>query len=201
MMNFLKEWKLILVILTLGSMFGLFFILLTSQTAHSPSVIIEVPVDPEPPVVNPEVKVMSKYIKLRNSRIPTEVAMMIAEAIIEISDKNGISPYLLNGIAEKESMYDCYAVSSANAKGVMQVLIEDGIDIDDKQVFNIRYNVQKSAEILNSKLKKSNGDIRVALEKYSGGQKGYVPAVYENIGRYVIYKDKSLIDTDNVTQN
>lgn len=171
------------------------------QTIHSPPVILEVPVEQPPVMVNPEVKIMSKYIKLRNNRVPNEVAMIIAESIVEVSETYGISPYLLNGIAEKESIYDCYAVSNANAKGVMQVLIEDGVEIDEKQVFNIRYNIQKSAEILSSKLKKSGGSIKVALEKYSGNAKGYSSMVYENIGRYVVYKDRSANENEKLTMN
>jgi len=176
-------------------------VILLPQTIHSPPVIVEVPVEQPPEIVNPEVKIMSKYIKLRNNRVPNEVAMIIAESIVEVSEIYGISPYLLNGIAEKESIYDCYAISTANAKGVMQVLIEDGVEIDEKQVFNIRYNIQKSAEILSSKLKKSGGSIKVALEKYSGNAKGYSSMVYENIGRYIIYKDRSANENEKLTMN
>ena len=86
-------------------------------------------------------------------------------------------------------MYDCYAVSSKLAKGLMMVLIEDGVVIDDKQVFDIRYNLSKGVEIYLSKLKKSDGNIKLALEKYSGNAKDCPSSVYENIGRYMMFKE------------
>ena len=174
--------------------------LFNPRQTHSPPEIVEVRVE-TPVVINKEVQIMSRYIKTRNSKIPIEMAVMIAESIVEAAEKFNLNPFLLNGMAERESTYNFSAVSSADAKGIMQVLYEDGVDIDDKKVFDIKYNIHKSAEILTSKLKKSNGNMKTALEKYSGNAKGYVSVVHENIGRYFLFHDKVSNEIDGLTMN
>jgi len=196
-MEFFKRNKIELLQLMILVFFCVMIFLTIPDTIHSPPEIIEVKVE-TPVVMDREVQIMSRYIKTRNSKIPIEVAVLIAESIKETAEKFNLNPLLLNGMAERESTYNFSAVSSADAKGIMQILVEDGVEIDNKKVFDIKYNIHKSAEILTLKLKKSNGNMRVALEKYSGNAKGYVPVVHENIGRYFLYHDRVSAEIENI---
>lgn len=137
-----------------------------------------------------EIKVLAKYIKTRNSKIPIEIANLEAEFIVNIADKEGMNISLINGIIEKESLYDPTAVSSKSAKGLTQVLRCDGVEIDQNKIHDIAYNIGKGIEILQEKLKKSDGNLTSGLNKYSGGAGNYASSIYENIGRYTMFKEK-----------
>jgi hypothetical protein len=169
-----------------------------SHVAKTPD-IVEVVVE-EPQIVSKDVSLMAKYIKMRNSKIPTEVSVMIAESVKQTSEEFNMSPLLINGIMEMESVYDCYSISSKGARGLMQVLIEDGVEINEKKAFDITYNIRKGAEIFNSKLKKSEGNIRTALFNYAGKKKDYPENVYENIGRYVMFLESENYKSIEISQ-
>jgi len=137
-----------------------------------------------------EIRMIAKYIKSRNSRIPTEIADLQAEYIVNLADKNKVNVALINGMVEKESLYDPTAVSKASAKGLMQVLKCDGVEIDQDRIHDIAVNIETGIAILQVKIKKADGNLTSGLNNYSGGAKDYSNAVYANIGRYVMFKEK-----------
>ena len=139
-------------------------------------------------ILNDEMKELSAYIKIRKSNQPKEICDSIAYHVITISKANNIPHDVTVGIIEIESMWNVYAKSKANAKGLMQVLIEDGIEIDPEKVYDIEYNITTGIKILKSKLNKSNGDISLALKYYVGGDDTYHEMVYKFLGKYVLYK-------------
>ena len=135
-----------------------------------------------------QIQLLSNYIKMRKSSTPKEVADKIAYEIITQSRKNNISDSIIVGIIEIESMWNVYSKSKADAKGLMQILKEDNVEILPKKAFDISYNISKGIEIFKSKLKKSNGDITLALKMYVGGDSDYHKAVYIYLGQYALYK-------------
>lgn len=145
-------------------------------------------------ILKQEIRTMAKYIKMRNSKIPQEIADLQAEFIVTIAAKNSVNIALINGIIEKESLYDPTAVSKASAKGLMQVLKCDGVDIDQNKVHDLAYNIQTGITILQEKVKKADGNLTSGLTNYSGGAKDYSNAVYANIGRYTMFKEKEEVD-------
>lgn len=145
-------------------------------------------------ILKQEIRTMAKYIKFRNSKIPTEIADLQAEIIVTLSAKNKVNISLINGIIEKESLYDPTSVSKSSAKGLMQILKCDGIDIDPNKAHDLTYNIEKGIAILQEKIKKADGNLTSGLNNYSGGAKDYSTAVYANIGRYTMFKEKEEMD-------
>jgi len=131
---------------------------------------------------------LSNYIQLRKTVTPKEVADKIAYEIITQSDLNYIADDIVVGIIEIESMWNIYAKSKAGAKGLMQILIEDGVEILPEKAHDISYNIEKGIAIFKSKLKKADGDITLALKYYVGGDPDYHKAVYKYLGKYTLYK-------------
>lgn len=161
---------------------------LQDHTKHYPKGIPEIK-------ENPDIKLVMNYIRSRNSKVPKEIAELLAINIVDAAVINKVSHILLVAVIEKESLFNPMAVSSANAKGLMQILQgvnETGneIEVDPDRAFDIEYNLKTGIEILKGKLKSNKGDLRKALENYSNNQSEYVSNVYENIGRYVMFREK-----------
>jgi soluble lytic murein transglycosylase-like protein len=145
--------------------------------------------------IDPEVKILKEYQKLRNSRIPIEIAKLQAELIVEVAHESGLPVELLVGIisAETAHTFDASAVSGVGAVGLMQILqgqneAGEEIEISEEKKFDIQYNLQIGCAILKGKLKKTDGNLYRALQMYSGGADRYPERVYEGVGRYVMYR-------------
>jgi len=143
---------------------------------------------------NINVAIIKEYIKQRNKTIPIEVCQVIAEKIITLCEKEKLPSDLVVAMIETESTWNPTVTSSEGAKGLMQILIEDGIDINPKQSYDIEYNIETGIAILKSKLNKSNGNLTKALKMYVGGCKNYSEKVYQAIGMFVMYKSKLIIE-------
>ena len=137
---------------------------------------------------DPKIALLSSYIKTRKSVTPIEVCDKIAYEIITQSKLNHIAEDIIVGIIEIESMWDIYATSKMKAKGLMQILIEDGVEILPEKAYGIAYNIEKGIAIFKSKLQKSKGDVTLALQYYVGGDPDYHKAVYKYLGKYTLYK-------------
>ena len=94
----------------------------------------------------------------------------------------GLDPQLVLGLITVESGFKKYAVSSAGARGYMQVmpfwtkLIADG---DPKKLFDMRTNLRMGCVILRHYLDLERGDMFMALGRYNGsrGRAEYPDAV------------------------
>ena len=139
-------------------------------------------------VIDPDITLLSEYIKSRKRATPKELADKIAYEIITQCKLNHIADDIVVGIIEIESMWNVYAKSKAGAKGLMQILLEDGVEILPNKAFDISYNIEKGIAIFKSKLKKSKGDVTLALKYYVGGDPDYHKAVYKYLGKYTLYK-------------
>jgi hypothetical protein len=164
-----------------------FYNLTNASIDNTQTVIIEEKIVKEIKI-DREIELLSKYIKTRKTSTPTEVADKIAYEIITQCRLNHIADDIIVGIIEIESMWNIYSKSKAGAKGLMQILLEDGVEILPERAFDISYNIEKGIAILKSKLKKSNGDITLALKYYVGGDPDYHKAVYKYLGKYTLFK-------------
>ena len=85
----------------------------------------------------------------------------------------GLDPQLVLGLIQVESGFKKYAISSAGARGYMQVmpfwtkLISDG---DPKRLFDMRTNVRMGCVILRHYLDMERGDMFMALGRYNGSR-------------------------------
>jgi hypothetical protein len=152
------------------------------------NIVREDPPPAQQDISEEKIALLSKYIKSRKSVTPQEVADKIAYEIITQCNLNNMADDIVVGIIEIESMWNIYATSKAKAKGLMQILIEDGVEIDHKKAYNIGYNIEKGIAIFKSKLKKAKGDVTLALKYYVGGDVNYHKAVYRYLGKYTLYK-------------
>jgi soluble lytic murein transglycosylase-like protein len=89
----------------------------------------------------------------------------------------GLDPQLVLGLIEHESNFRKYAVSSAQARGYMQVMPfwVTKIGSPDHDLFTLRTNLRYGCTILRYYLDRENGDYFRALGRYNGslGQAQY----------------------------
>jgi soluble lytic murein transglycosylase-like protein len=112
---------------------------------------------------------MSERIK---KRIPDYQARReLLETIYYESKRAGLDPALMLGLIQVESGFRKYAISTAGARGLTQVmpfwatLIGDG---DSKKLFNMQANVRYGCVVLRHYLDRENGDLFRALGRYNG---------------------------------
>lgn len=119
-------------------------------------------------------------------RVARAESLTIARAVLDAANRFAMSPVLLLGVIATESGFNRRAVSSAGARGLMQVLpsahpqlLSGGKDLSDPAV-----NVTIGSSILRGYLDDSGGDLASALSRYSGGGKGYARRVALNMQQF-----------------
>lgn len=108
--------------------------------------------------------------------------MEFLETVRYEAQRAGLDPALVLGLIQVESNFRQYAISSAGARGLMQVmpfwsrLIGDG---DDSRLFEMRTNLRYGCTILRHYLDIERGDLFRALGRYNGslGKSRYPLAV------------------------
>ena len=99
----------------------------------------------------------------------------------------GLDPQLVLGVIQLESNFRKYAVSSADARGYMQVMPfwTKLIGTTDHNLFHLRTNLRYGCVILRHYLDTENGDLYRALGRYNGslGRPEYPNAVLEIMNR------------------
>ena len=94
-----------------------------------------------------------------------------------------LAPELVLALINVESNFDHYAISSAGARGLMQIMpfwLEE-LGRPDDNLFDINTNLRFGCTILNIYLKREKGDMRRALARYNGsvGKNWYPQRVYK----------------------
>ena len=98
-----------------------------------------------------------------------------------------VAPELVLAVIEVESRFDRYAISSAGAQGLMQVMpfwLEE-LERPDDNLFDIATNLRFGCTILAYYLDMESGDLAPALARYNGslGRFDYVNKVLEALNR------------------
>ena len=100
------------------------------------------------------------------------------------STRAGLDPQLVLGLIQHESNFRKYAVSTADARGYMQVMPfwVKQIGNRDHNLFNLRTNLRYGCTILRHYLDIENGDYYRALGRYNGslGRAEYPNAILAN---------------------
>ena len=117
----------------------------------------------------------------RHKKNPTERQEFLQTLWYE-ARRAGLPLSLVLGVVQVESAFRKYAISSAGARGYMQVmpfwarLIGDG---DDSRLFHMQTNLRFGCVILRHYLDRERGDIFMGLGRYNGsrGQAVYPQAV------------------------
>ena len=126
---------------------------------------------------------MSDKLKKRKSEHAVRVEFL--EAVWYESKRAGLEPALVLGLIQVESGFRKYAISSAGARGYMQVMpfwtrtIGDG---DASRLFHMQSNLRYGCIILRHYLDIEKGDLFLALGRYNGsrGRAEYPNAVFAN---------------------
>jgi soluble lytic murein transglycosylase-like protein len=125
----------------------------------------------------------SERLKKRKSEHAVRVEFL--EAVWYESKRAGLEPELVLGLIQVESGFRKYAISSAGARGYMQVMpfwartIGNG---DASRLFHMQTNLRFGCVILRHYLDLEKGDLFLALGRYNGsrGRGEYPTAVFAN---------------------
>ncbi|QTN22322.1 lytic transglycosylase domain-containing protein [Rhizobacter sp. AJA081-3] len=114
---------------------------------------------------------MSTRLQRRKSEHMTRVEFL--ETLWYESKRAGLEPALVLGLVQVESGFRKYAISSAGARGYMQVmpfwarLIGDG---DPTRLFHMQTNLRFGCVIMRHYLDVERGDLFMALGRYNGSR-------------------------------
>lgn len=106
-----------------------------------------------------------------NKRIPdAEFRLVFLKTLHYEASRAGLDPQLVLGLIEVESGFKKYAVSSAGARGFMQVMPFwlSSIGTPDQNLFHLRINLRYGCTILRHYLDIEKGDLFRALGRYNG---------------------------------
>lgn len=98
-----------------------------------------------------------------------DVNTRIDNAISISSKKYGVDENLIRAIIKVESNFNPNCVSSAGAKGLMQLMPENCRDLGVADPFDIEQNIDGGTRHIKEYLDKYNGDVEMALMAYNGG--------------------------------
>jgi soluble lytic murein transglycosylase-like protein len=114
---------------------------------------------------------MSDKLKPRKAERQTRIEFL--ETLWYESKRASLQPELVLGLVQVESGFRKYAISSAGARGYMQVmpfwvrLIGDG---DASRLFHMQTNLRFGCVILRHYLELEGGDLYMALGRYNGSR-------------------------------
>lgn len=98
-----------------------------------------------------------------------DINTKIDNAISKASKKYGVDENLIRAIIKVESNFDPNVVSSAGAKGLMQLMPENCKDLGITDPFDIEQNIDGGTRHIKEYLDKYDGDVEMALMAYNGG--------------------------------
>ena len=126
---------------------------------------------------------MSDMSRRLESRIkdPQE-RLTILKMVHYEATRAGLDPELVLALINVESNFDRYAISSAGARGLMQIMPFwlNEIGRPDDNLFHINTNLRFGCTILGIYLKREKGNMYQALARYNGsvGKRWYPDRVY-----------------------
>ncbi|MFH1874044.1 MAG: lytic transglycosylase domain-containing protein [Pseudomonadota bacterium] len=110
--------------------------------------------------------------------------------IIEVAKEFEISPALVAATIKSESNFRPYVVSSAGAKGLMQLMPSTARLLKVKNIQDPEDNIRGGTKYLKQLIQEFNGNVRLAIAAYNAGpgavrKHGEVPP-YKETQRYVV---------------
>ena len=131
---------------------------------------------------------MSERLKKKIADWPTRKEFL--QTVWYESKRSGLDVSLVLGLVQVESNFRKFAVSSAGARGYMQVMpfwTRVIGDSDPAKLFHMQTNLRFGCVILRHYLDRENGDLYMTLGRYNGsrGKAPYPNAVFANQGLWV----------------
>ena len=109
-------------------------------------------------------------VEEKHARPPAGPASNIDEAVERIAAQHALPPALLHSVIKVESNYNPYAISSAGAQGMMQLIPSTARRFGVSNVFNPVENIQGGARYLRYLLDLYKGNYPLALAAYNSGE-------------------------------
>jgi soluble lytic murein transglycosylase-like protein len=134
-----------------------------------------------------EVWLMEQSIRLAKvaPHIAENERFEILKLVHQQASRFDLDPLLVLAVINVESNFDHYAISSAGARGLMQVMPfwKDEIGERSDSLFHIQTNLEYGCAILKLYLQKEKNDLTKALARYNGsrGQSWYPMRVYKKM--------------------
>lgn len=121
--------------------------------------------------------------RLKKRKTETQIRIEFLETVWYEARRAGLEPSLVLGLIQVESGFRKYAISTAGARGYMQVMpfwtkaIGDG---NASSLFHMQTNLRFGCVILRHYLDREKGDLYLALGRYNGsrGRPEYPNAVF-----------------------
>jgi soluble lytic murein transglycosylase-like protein len=122
------------------------------------------------------------------------------EVVVEACNIYMMDEALIRAVMEVESDYNRYAISSAGARGLMQLMPQTALQLGVRNIWDPQQNVQAGTAYLKRFLRRYSGNMELALAAYNAGPNavlkyGQVPP-YPQTMNYVqkvlrLYRDYS----------
>lgn len=121
-------------------------------------------------------------VRLRSLKPDPQVRQEFLSTLWYEAKRAGLEPSLVLGLIQVESNFRKFAVSSAGARGYMQVMpfwVRQIGDADHSKLFHMQTNLRFGCVILRHYLEREQGDVFMALGRYNGsrGKPDYPRAV------------------------
>lgn len=107
--------------------------------------------------------------KIQSTNKDKSVNERIENAVKQSSKKYGVDENLIKAIIKIESNFNPNVVSSAGAKGLMQLMPFNCTDLGVKDPLNIEQNIDGGTRHIKEYLNMYGGDVQMALMAYNGG--------------------------------
>lgn len=124
---------------------------------------------------------MSQRLQKKIPAADTRIGFL--KSVHREATRAGLRPELVLAVIETESNFDRFAISSAGARGLMQIMPFwlERIGRPGDNLFDIDTNLRYGCTILRYYLNEENGDRRRALARYNGspGRNHYPARVFE----------------------
>jgi hypothetical protein len=118
-------------------------------------------------------KKMGSVEKLHNSAKRQQTILtdqgLIEQNVQKAAAKYNLPPQLINGVIRAESNFKVRAVSSAGARGLMQLMPATAKELGVENPFDIEQNIDGGAKYLRKMLDRFGGNVRKALAAYNAG--------------------------------
>lgn len=114
--------------------------------------------------------------------------LAVLKAVHAQASINRLPIDIVLGLIETESHFNSFALSSAGAQGMMQIMPfwKREIGVQSDNLMNIETNIRYGTAILRHYLKREKGDMTKALARYNGsyGRSTYPNKVFRNSRKY-----------------